>query len=44
MGNSHKGEASRLIVSGGIEAAGFSKLSIVVTFAAHPRSGEVRYA
>lgn len=44
MGNSHKGEASRLIASGGIDAAPFFKLSMFVALSAHSRSGEARYA
>ena len=44
MGNSSKGEASRLIASGGIEVAATLKLSIVLIFAARPGSGEVRHA
>jgi hypothetical protein len=44
MRNSPKGEASRLIASGGIEVAATLKLSIVVIFAACRRSGEVRHA
>lgn len=44
MGNSPTGETTRLIAFGGIEAAGFLKLSLFVAIAAHPVSGEVRHA
>lgn len=44
MGNSFKGDASRLIASGGIEAADFFTFPIFVAVAAPSLSGEVRHA
>jgi hypothetical protein len=44
MGNFPRGENTRLIASGGTEAAGFLKLSLFVAIAAQPLSGEVRHA
>lgn len=44
MGNSHKGETSRLIVSGGLHAADFSKLSAITALRRFPLSGEARHA
>lgn len=44
MGNSLTGDASRLIASGGIQAADFFTIPIFVAVLAHSLSREARYA